>query len=434
MWVPAIPAARAELRPVTRNAVVFIDSKVEGEEWKAYRLADARQPAVFAVEGPGRVLLELRTLANKDAPPAVAAVLLGERVVLTARVEALVDKDARIADAAIPSPPSKLSLYLVKVGEGSHRLTVRYSEGGLLLVAARFAPAVEEDWSASPDDLPLVAPRAESGPDVQRIGKLQAGPSALRAEPAAPVVKAAPEPPVEAEAVEEPEAPEAPEGEAPLEVAALEPGPTSFFETTLLAPRAVEVVVPRPLSVRAPIFQLEAKAGVRFGRLLPEVTPAAGLDLRAPVPGLDARRFSLGLSAELGVGVGRAAARDAGSGAAFELAEVRHTAATVGADLRVTLLEDPELWDPYAGLGGGVLVGRHASTIGAAERGGDLFGGFGALHLGAALGGAGSRPFAEVRLAAGALGGDAFSDPLTWASFSLLVGYRFELSAEVAGE
>src|SRR5205085_1516866 len=109
-------------------------------------LVDERSPVIFRAEGPGRVLLKLRTVVanekNKDGkeqerPSAVGAILKDQEIILTARVELVKDPGERFVEGKDKRWPSKPRLYIVHLGPGDHTVTIRYSEGAPLLVSAR---------------------------------------------------------------------------------------------------------------------------------------------------------------------------------------------------------------------------------------------------------------------------------------------------------
>lgn len=414
-----VTTARAELRPKSRNTLLFVEKKT-GEEWDQYRVVEDRRPVVFQVDGPGRVLLSLRTYAKKSAPPAVSVVLLDDKIVMTGRVAAKEDDEARFVDVA-GHLPSKVRFYLVRVPPGVHRVVVRYSGGGATLVSARYSEEREAWDGGEGGDLPLVMPRVERP-----------------APPPEPAAKPAEEELPEGDpdwALPKPEARDLLEphtGPQPRE----EPSnPGSATRSQKVQQR----VKRPPLTVPAPWFLYELRAGVQFNRLGVAVAPSLGMDARIAVPGLDARAFNVGLSAEVTHTQGESEVHAAGQDAAvIGVAKVRHTAFTAGLDVRWSFLGG-ETIDPYIGLGAGALFGSMSTSVADQQRDAGTKGLFGVGVLGAAFGGMGHRPYFELRVQAGLLSsaltragradaGGATSHVAT----NLMVGYRFELMTEVA--
>lgn len=412
-------AANAELRSKSRNTLVFVEKKQGGSEWEQYRVVEDRSPVVFGVEGPGRVLLSLRTYTRKPSTPAVSVVLLDDAIVMTAKVAPKEDEEAKFADVA-NAAPSKVRFYLVRVPPGSHSVVVRYSGGGPTLVSARYSED-REGWDVSEEgELPLVMPRVEKPepepkPDAREEEELPEGDPDW----------ALPKP--EAKELMEPRiGPERKDQKQP------EPA----IRVTRLEPPAKR----RPLTVRAPWFLYEIRAGVQFNRLGLSVAPSAGMDVRVPVPGLDARAFNVGLSAEVAHTQGESDVRSAGQpNAVVGVAAVRHTAFTAALDVRWSFLFG-EVIDPYLALGAGALFGVMRADVAEQRRDAGTKGLLGVGVLGAAFGRMGHRPYVEVRVQAGMLSseltragrGDDAGDAAPHVAANLMVGYRFELLRDVA--
>jgi hypothetical protein len=412
--------AHAELVPKSRNTLLFVESAQKGHEWEAYRLAEDRRPVIFEVQGPGRVLLTLRTFAE-GAEPAVSVALLDERIVLTAKVEPKVDESAKFPDEQ-KRVPSKVGLYLVRVPHGAHRVTVRYSSGGPTLVAGRFSETdtVEDLGEGEPA---LVVPRPREDV-VPKIGTLRAA-DELEAEPLEERRKRREE--LDAQWREP-----IPDREQPLEPRVGPARRAVQDEVARAAGGGVRraAVDPRPLMVEAPWLLFELRGGAQVDRLGLSVAPAFGLEGRIPIPGLDARSFTVGVAAEVAHTQGESAV-EAAEGPIVGIAKVRHTAFTASADLRWVFLREQAV-EPYLSLGGGALFGSMSSSIDEQRISGSTRGGFGLAVAGAALGGLGHRPYVEARLQAGLLSSKMIrSGESAHLAASLMIGFRFELLTEV---
>ncbi len=409
--------AHAGLEPKSHNALLFVESTQEGHEWEAYRLAEDRRPVVLDVDGPGRVLLTLRTFGADRGDDAVSVVLLDDRIVLTARVAPKLDESAKFPDEHA-QVPSKVGFFLVRVPRGAHRVTVRYSGGPPTLVAARFSE--DQTWDAEGEgDLPLVMPKAkrrEQVPTVGRLlddGELQAEPKDERAPP--PTRWTAPIP-NDAEDDLEPRT---------------GPPRTPPKERGERAGRSASTGVARSLRVRAPWLLFEVRGGAQVNRLGLSVAPVVGMDARMPVPGLDARSFSMGLSAEVAHTQGDSDVLTSGRRAVVGVAHLRHTVFGAAVDLRWAFLRE-QLVDPYVAVGAGGLFGSMRSRVDEQSVEAASRGWFGQLSTGAALGGVGHRPYVEAQLQAGLLYSDLFAGGRSaYLAADLMIGFRFEFLTEV---
>ncbi|MCK6547917.1 hypothetical protein L6R52_18845, partial [Myxococcota bacterium] len=194
--LPIARASASELRTISRNTVVFVDAMKSGGEWAAYRVADERRPLIVRADGPGRVVLKVRTIVTPGAKPAVGAISTDDRIVLTARVDAVRDPGAILVEGQGKSV-SRARLYVVRIGEGEHTVAVRWSEGSALLVSPTFLEGAEDAVAEDGEpEVPLVG-IARPSKGVQRIHRVPGE------RDGAPEVE--PPPPPEAEELELPE-------------------------------------------------------------------------------------------------------------------------------------------------------------------------------------------------------------------------------------
>jgi hypothetical protein len=405
------PDAIAGLEPTSRNAVLFVESAQEGHEWEAYRLAEDRRPVVLRVDGPGRVLLSLRTFAREGAEPAVAVVLLDDRIVLTSRVDPKVDESAKFPDQQ--EAPSKVRFYLVRVPSGSHEVTIRYSGGAPTLAAARFSENADT-WEERGEGEPtLLMPNARDRDDVPSIGKLHAT-EGLEAEPKVEKKQKSWKPARRPEraVIEEPHV-----------------GP-HFSRENRMSTRGSGTAL-RELTVEAPWLMIEIHGGAQIDHLGLSVAPRVGADGRIPIPGLDARSFSAGLSASVAHTQGESELQSS-NGAAIGVARVRHTAFALSADVRWVLLHGWWL-DPYVAIGGGGIFGSMSSSVEDSRISAATRGVYGLGVAGAAWGGSGDRPYLEARVQAGLLSSELIrSNRGPYLAGSLMIGWRFEFLTPVA--
>lgn len=432
MRTPAIPVlallvtfsastAHADVRAVSRNTLVFVTSTAEGEEWQAYRIVRPQEPAVYTVYGPGRVLLDIRSILIGDADTeSVAVVLDEERAVLTARVPPKLDESARLVDQPSGQRPSMLGVFLLQVDEGKHRVTVRHSEGGDLLVSARFAEPLEE--VSGDGDVPLVAPRAPA-PPVQNVGALEGEDGELSAAPK-----------TEPESWGEPDA-------EPIEQPRVRPPEPALESKDDEPPVTAVQPAPRALTVEAPYFQFELRGGLLFSRLSLAPAPMFGVDAQVAVPGLDARRWSLGASLDLIHSTVDAVARDPATQSAVSVVEVTQTSMVAMLDLRAKIYAVPGRFAAYAGLGAGGLYGTLVTESGPQRQDATLGGVLAGARIGASLGDVGSVPFAELRMLAGSVASDlarseggVVGDQTGYFAVGLSLGYRVALMAEIEAE
>lgn len=423
---------RAELSAVSRNTLVFVTSTENGESWKAYRIVAPTAPAAFEVQGPGRVLLQMRAIVEGEADvETVAVILVGasdrsraeDRIVTTADVEPEIDAAAQLVDQPGARRPSRIALFLVDIGAGAHRVTVRHSAGAELLVNARFAPPLETMGG-------LVVPRTKPASPVENVGRIAGEAGDLVGEPAEPDEGE----PVEDEDWVEPtetiETPSTRRGEPSIDVEPTDTAP----------PVSVTTEPSGPLTVEAPRFVFEVRGGALFNRFSRLPMPLFGLDARVPVPGLDARRWSLGLAFDVGYGAQDVVARSAG-GAPVSVVQVTQTTSFAGLDLRRVLLSSPDRYEVYAGAGAAGMYGVFAIESDARLESATAFGFLGAFRLGGTLGDHGSRPFAELRVLSGFVSSDVVrtaegnaGDATGYAAVTMAVGWRGEILADVEVE
>ena len=176
---------------------------------------------------------------------------------------------------------------------------------------------------------------------------------------------------------------------------------------------------------------IELRGGAQVNHLGLSIAPEVGVDARIPIPGLDARSFSVGLSADVAYTQGESEVKASAGGATVGIAEVRHTAFTLSADLRWVWLREQVL-EPYLSLGGGALFGSMSSSIDEQRISAGTRGVFGLAIAGAAWGGTGHRPYLEARMQAGLLSSELIrSNRGPYLAGSLMIGFRFEFLAEV---
>jgi len=422
--------AQAELVARSRNSVVFVESTRAGEEWQAFRVVDARHPGLYRVEGPGRVLLKLRTLSKVDSSAAEGSVLNGDEIVMAVQVPSTADTEAQLSDGGGRAALAKL--YLLTVGPGVHRVTVRHDEGPALLVSARFAPPLRTE--AGDQEVPLVAPGAASDkPTVPRVGALQRGGNSLAAGPMRPAPEnrtiRAPLPDGDGQAKDSLEpAPSPP---------AVGRGPSlgDEFESHPAYDEGMQMQT-RRLNNPARML-LEVRGGLSFDRIISQPGFTLGADFRGAV--LGARRprmLTLGVSLDIAHAQGPDPVVFAGT--PIDVATLRHTIGVLAADARLRLLRYGDAASVYASLGGGVMLGRAVLRSARSNRDAGSTGYVGALRLGATLGVEGSRPFLEVRGWVGRLNSavlrpgpeHAAGASTGWYAMAVTVGWRVELGFE----
>jgi hypothetical protein len=399
-------ATSPELVPTSRNSVVFIESAAAGSEWEAYRLADPEHPAIWKATGPARLLLKVRTYAGGDA--AVGAILVDDRIVLTARVEAELDPDARATGES--DPISVRHVYLVKVPAGVSRVTVRYSEGQSLLVSAALSPVSPLELIGTEEgELPIVPP-VEHG-KVQR--------TELALDEAAPVPRT-------------------------LEPSALERGEAQKGSSSRTGPREEEVVLParaaagvraeRALTLPVPYLMLELRGGVRVSDLDVGPSPTVGLSARLPLPRLDPRRFTLGVAADLAVGLGDQEVRSSPSGPIIDVVEVAQTTVVIGVDFRWAFYSMESVTEVYGTGGVSAAFGSLSLTSDRRQDEALVVGALAQLRLGATLGTGAGRPYLELGAQFGRLGSDLIGSDGPSGAVTFLFGYRVELWTDVPVE
>ncbi len=420
--------ALADLTAISRNTLVFVTSTEEGQAWKAYRIVRPSEPAAFTVAGPGRVLIQIRSIVEGEADvDSVAVVWVGpadgtrdaDRIVTTARVKPVVDEAAQVADQPRGQRPSEAKLFLVNLGDGPQRVTVRHSAGADLLINARFAPPLETRGG-------LVVPRTGAEP-VENVGRIAGEEGELVAEPDA--AKAA-------RVAEQWDEPEEVGGDAEP---TLHQGPVIDEGPADLAPPVSVRTERSALTVTAPRFAFELRGGALFNRFARSPTAIVGVDARVPVPGLDARTWSLGLGFDLAYGAQDVVAR---AGAApVAVVQMTQTTSFAGLDLRRVLFTAPGRFEAYASAGASGLYGVFTVDDVDRRESAAVFGALGAFRVGGALGDRGGRPFAELRVLTGVISSDVVrneggerGDATGYAAVTLAVGWRVELLGEVAVE
>jgi hypothetical protein len=433
-----------ELRTLSRNTLVFVDAGVEGGEWAAYRLVDAQSPVIFRAEGPGRVLLKLRTIVQEDKDKdAVAAILKDQEIILTARVEPEKDPSVALVEGRGKRSPSKPRMYIVRLEPGEHTVTIRYSEGRPLLVSARFGSAGGADGAIA-----LVAPAREGQDSVQRIGR-------IRADEVGGIEEVADEQLFES--IDRGAEDRAPARSHPADSGdwgtrgrrrADEGDARRIGPGEDLAPFSHErrssagAVGRRRLTVPAPYFIYEVRAGALFSALKLDPGAQLGMSARIPLPGVDSRRWTIGLSLDGSYARGSSQVVDESGRAVIDVAKIQRLALEIGGDVRWVPARIEDLVDPYIALGAAAIVGRLSAEDASGGQSGPATGYIGTTRAGAAFGPLGRRPFLEVELALGRM-----SSPLTRAdpsnaidrgssyfAVSALVGYRFELLTEAPTE
>lgn len=391
-----------ELVPTSRNSVVFVESTTSGAEWEAYRLVDPEHPAVWKATGPAKLLLKIRTYADGD--PAVAAILVDDRIVLTARVDAETDLEARVTGEA--DPISRAHVYLVKIPAGLSRVTVRYSEGQSMLALGTLSPVSPlELVGAEEGELPIIAP-----PDR---GQVQRAEVALDQN-----TQARPRP------NEEP----TPTAEAPRPA----PSRTGPREEEVLPSRGIASAgADRELTLPAPYLMVELRGGIRVSDLDVGPAPTAGLSVRLPLPRLDPRVFTVGLGAELAVGLGDREVRNGANGPIIDVVEVAQTLVLLGADFRWSFHAIEDVTELYGT--GGVSVALGSLGLSSARRDESAFvaGALAQLHLGATLGTGAGRPYLELATQLGRLESELIGDDGPRVAAAFLIGYRVELLTDV---
>jgi hypothetical protein len=425
------PQARAELRLVSRNSLVFVDAQKKGaEEWTAYRIADERHPVVLRVEGPGRVILRLRSIPGEPPKEAVAAVLNDQRIVLTARVEPVADTEVKLVEGG-GKQVTKARIYLVRIPRGEHTVTVRYSEGGPLLVSPTFAAGeagTEEEALVSPSD----------GDDVPNVGALRIGEDEVEGgeseiERPSADDQTAQRARDESWRVKKRDAPAQIESPTGPSEEALDPADPFYRKPP--APSAE-----RTLTVQAPFLMIEARGGVLVSRLGLDPAPVFGLGFRTPIPGLDAHAFSIGVSIDASFARGDETVIGETSRDAIGVAKLRHNAVELAADARWAFLSPESTFAPYVGAGVGALFGKLSTDDGSSELDAATTGVLGVGRAGAAVGALGGRPFVELRFAAGKMFSDlaksspADSGSAAYSSVQAVLGYRLELTTETPTE
>lgn len=436
------PALPRELRIVSRNSLVFVDSVREGEaregesrEWAPYRVVDETRPVIFKVEGPGRLVLKLRTLLDATNREGVAAVLRDGTIVLTARIPAVRDPEVKVVEGG--KRTTKARTFLVVLDEGEHTVAIRYSEGPAVLVYANFIEGETRAIAAGEgEELPIVDPRAAAKDQiaVQRVGKvavegevveeLATEPSPLATEPSPLAQKEAWEKeretaPVDVAAPSGPELEEAQPFQQPA--ATSDPARRSSAGTPSLRP--AQVAEPRPARAwtqPAPYLSIEVRGGLAMSRLGLDVAPVIGADVRVPIPKLDARRFSFGVSIDASYARGQAAVIAGETRTAIDVAKLSRASVDATLDVRAVIIRIADVLDPYVAVGGGVSAGTLSAEFLAETKRETTVVPIGVLRIGAAFGDIGNRPFIEIS-------GTVAEDDAT---IKVGAGFRFEILGE----
>jgi hypothetical protein len=439
--------ADQELRIVSRNSLVFVDAVREGEkgaEWAPYRVVDEQRPVIFKVEGPGRVVLKLRTFLEATNREAVGVVLRDGTIVLTARVPGVRDPAVKLVEGE-KKRATKARNFVVRLGPGEHTVSVRYSEGPALLVFASFIPGAQAEIAAGEGDVPLVDPRAEKpSNEVQRIGKVTADGEELahaddeededddQADPLAASGSLTPEEEPDlkdseaANALAQREAWQKRRETSPADLGSRS-GPELDRPSEEIIPSRREPRAPieqRTLTQPAPYLSLEFRGGLIGSRLGLDVAPVIGADARFPVPRLDARKWSIGFAVDGTFAQGHAEVLSERTRRAVNVAKITRTAVDVAADLRFVVTRVADLLDPYVGVGGGASFGSINTETSWGTNEETRIVPIGVLRIGAAFGALGSRPFIELR---GAVASDD-------AAISAVAGYRFEILGDAPTE
>lgn len=408
---------------MSRNSLVFIDSVREGEaregearEWAPYRVVDETRPVIFKVEGPGRLVLKLRTLLDATNREGVAAVLRDGTIVLTARIPAVRDPEVKIVEGG--KRTTKARTFMVVLDSGEHTVAIRYSEGPAVLVFASFIEGQARAIAAGEgEELPIVDPRGETR-EVQRVGKV-----AVEGEAVEELAEEEVGPPAEPSPLAQKEAWEKERETAPVDVAApsgpaLEDAePASPFQRPAFTP---ESKAARAWTQPAPYLSVEVRGGLAMSRLGLDVAPVLGADLRVPIPKLDARRFSFGISIDASYARGQAAVLSSETRTAIDVAELTRASIDAALDVRAVIVRVAELLDPYVAVGGGVSAGTLSARFLAETTKQTRVVPIGVLRIGAAFGDIGNRPFIEL---SGAIAEDD-------ATIKASAGFRFEILGE----
>lgn len=473
--LPVPRASASELRTISRNTVVFVDAVKSGGEWAAYRIADERRPLIVRADGPGRVVLKVRMIVAPGAKSAVGAITSDDRIVLTARIDPVRDPGAILVEGQ-GRGVSRARLYVVRIGPGEHTIAVRWSEGAALLVAPTFLEGAELDDVAADGEpeVPLVGiVKAPKG--VQRIPRVPGEQGGVpEIEPPSPEAEElelpegeldgavvatssvgvelevastgprTPDPWTTSAGAERPRAREEPEGP---KLAMRDPNTTPSTSAStgegLLPREAFErrgpaVHAPRRLTVPAPWLSAEVRGGLMISRLGLDPGPIVGVDVRVPLPGLDARTFSVGVSLDAAWARGSAAVVTEVERAPVDVATIEHASMLVGADLRWGFLPIEGVFEPWVGAGAGVLVGSLSAENGTGSSRGGTTAIVALARLGAAFGALGSRPFFELRVAGGRLESDLArgrdGGAAGYLEVDAVVGWRFELVTEAPAE
>ncbi|MCA9555098.1 MAG: hypothetical protein KC933_34015, partial [Myxococcales bacterium] len=213
-----------------------------------------------------------------------------------------------------------------------------------------------------------------------------------------------------------------------------EPAPPAFWE----APNE-DIELDTGVQLRRTALLLEGRAGMHVDGLAPSPGGTIGVGLRVPV--LDAEQARL-----LSVGLGldgaylNGEARVTQAGAVVGVSRFTHAFVALTADARLRLLAVGDTAEIYAGLGGGVLLGRATLSGYRGDVDAGTRGFLGAASAGVTMGTAGHRPFLEVRGWAGALAsplvragaGEAPGGGSGFFALAAVVGYRFEFLGQAS--
>jgi hypothetical protein len=423
---PQRASADGELRIISRSSLVFVDAVREGErgaEWAPYRVVEEQRPVIFKVDGPGRLVLKLRSFLEATKRESIGVVLRDDTIVLTARVPGVRDPDVKLVEGG-KKRATKARTYVVRVERGEHTISVRFSEGPSLLVYARFIAGEQREIDAGIEgEVPLVDPRVNPPPnEIERVGRVTVQGDRVAEGTEAPVetvVQAEPSPLA---------SPETWEKKAETQPADLSSRSGPDLETPasegLLPVRTFVPREERTLTQPVPFLSFELRGGVLGSRFGLDIAPVFGADARIPIPQIDARRFTLGAAIDGSYARGQAPVIDGGTGAAVGIAKISRSTIDVAGDVRFVIARILDVFDPYVSLGAGASFrSQEAETSGRIAKSSNVSP-IGVLRVGAAFGELGSRPFLEAR---GAIAEDD-------AMISMVIGYRFELIGEARAD
>lgn len=411
--------AQAETRgihPNSANSILFIESEIPAEAWAPYRVVEPQKPAVFQVEGPGRLLLRLRGWG--DAPSdSIAVVLRDERVILSAKIEPKPDPTANVVNAQ--RPPSIDVHYLLWIEPGRHRVAVRYSDGGSVFVLARYTPLSLEDWRLT-KKAQMLAPT--SAVAVDSLGALRSEGGGLAASPDKRSAPRSSRP--------RPWFGRLPKDDQEWDLiflgARARPPSSAPHRTSGAAVKLGARASPqgqRSEAQQASKLHVELAAGAVFNRI--GRAPVLSGAVRVPLADTG---LSVGGAAEFSF-LSTAQPLTRGSGVTVDVGRVAYTWGVLGAELVYTLSAGASL-EPYGAVSMNWMFGRFFVTRGEQRQDASAYGPLAGLRVGLLVW---RGLFLELRGQAGSLllrsdtdGPSPLSDGLYLAG-SAQIGYRWEL-------